>query len=420
MEAFDVHNDNRSKLAHNQARKLVDFFIGPDEVNMIYGTTLSEEDCSIGFSEEDISTFKKHIETSLPPEMRFIVLILMIEKDGARNQIDHSYIGTDFVEYEKVHRTKYNKIGTLVYWYYPPVWHQDLRKRSREEKLCYAWLLVSLCGSGIYNKGNLDEQIALAHNRGEEVLSYLEESYLQQTLYATAIKCGDVLKFFDFERTRNDADKLYVPHDTRITRTKVCGGNVNINGAIPIYDRSHQRIDVGITQKEDLSSDYPLATAIVSPIPGDQPEKTRFDTLKDFWGSKRIFQTLDIKVLEIKRGFAKVSMPARNEFSNHFNALSGAIISQLADCSMGVALSSLTSHHIVTRVLESEFISSVMEGDSIEAVCNVNLRDEQELEKIRNPKENKLVSLTAKVYKPDGTLVSVHNGTFVVLPLRKS
>jgi len=427
MEELALDTYNHEIISCNKACALVDVFVGPAEINEIYGTTLSEEDCPLGFTREDIVNFRKRIQKVLPDKKPFIVLALMIERDGQGNQIDHEYIGKNNLETD----SEYNKIGTLVFWYYPPFWHKELHEKSAIEKLTYTWVLSSLYGSGIYCTRNPDKQIASARRNGEKVLSYLEETYLQQTMLASEIASGNTLKFFDLEKDKLDNEPLNYPHDTRVTRTEVCGEQVVVSGCIPDNDRFHQRVSIGRVERHDGSDpwyppqhiDSPLATAILVPILGGQPKETRFDKLKEFWESKPIFKTLKINILEIRQGFARVGMSPQKEYLNHFDGLSGSIIAQLADCAMGVALSSITSHMIATRVLETEFLSSVAAEDTIEAVCKVTLRDGKEIDRIRNPKDNKLVSLTAKVHKsndPNNQIVSVHNGTFVVLPDRKS
>ena len=94
------------------------------------------------------------------------------------------------------------------------------------------------------------------------------------------------------------------------------------------------------------------------------------ERLKELGRNEPVAAFLGMKLLEISRGFARVSMPMKPEYINFNGMVFGGIISAVADQAFAYATNSVVNPNVATQ-FNIHFIAAVKENDELTAECRV-------------------------------------------------
>ena len=92
--------------------------------------------------------------------------------------------------------------------------------------------------------------------------------------------------------------------------------------------------------------------------------------LKNRHKSVPISKLLNVKLLDISPGYARVTMKLKPEYNNFHGRTFGGIIMSLADIAFGYAVNSLKEYTVAAQ-FNIHFVSAVEEGDELTAEARV-------------------------------------------------
>jgi acyl-CoA thioesterase len=103
---------------------------------------------------------------------------------------------------------------------------------------------------------------------------------------------------------------------------------------------------------------------------GTVMEQNNVDELKERHREVPISNLLNVQLLDISPGYAKVTMKLKAEYNNFHGRIFGGIIMSLADIAFGYAVNSLKEYTVAAQ-FNIQFIAATNEGDELIAEAKV-------------------------------------------------
>lgn len=126
------------------------------------------------------------------------------------------------------------------------------------------------------------------------------------------------------------------------------------------------------------------------------------ERLKELGKNEQIASFLNMKLVELSVGYAKVSMPMKPEYINFNGMIFGGIISAVADQAFAYATNSVITPNVASQ-FNIHFIAAASKKDTLEAECRV-------------VKRGKRVCISEiKVTNQEGKLIAMATGTTIPL-----
>lgn len=126
------------------------------------------------------------------------------------------------------------------------------------------------------------------------------------------------------------------------------------------------------------------------------------ERLKNLEKKEPIASFLDMKLVELTAGYARVSMQMKPEYVNFNGMIFGGIISAVADQAFAYATNSVIAPNVASQ-FNIHYISAAGEKDTLEAECRVQ-------------KKGKRVCISEiRVTNQEGKLVAIATGTTIPL-----
>jgi acyl-CoA thioesterase len=127
------------------------------------------------------------------------------------------------------------------------------------------------------------------------------------------------------------------------------------------------------------------------------------DKLRERGKNEPVASFLEMKLLELSEGFARVSMQMKPEYLNFNGTVFGGIISAVADQAFAYATNSLSVPNVATQ-FNIHFLSAVRAQDVLTAECRV-------------VKPGRRICISEiKVFNQENKAVAMATGTTVPLP----
>lgn len=91
---------------------------------------------------------------------------------------------------------------------------------------------------------------------------------------------------------------------------------------------------------------------------------SEYETLRESFDKSPYAAFLGMKLLDLKRGYAKVSLRVSDDFQNWDKRIHGGLVSSLIDQAFGCALNTLERNYVAVQ-LSVNFISTPMANDTL-------------------------------------------------------